>query len=76
MLRDTVLYPIDDSPEHDRPRRQGDLMTYELFYWPGIQGRAEFVRLALEEAGARYLDVAAVPEARFSPCRSRLPRRD
>ncbi|TLZ54803.1 MAG: glutathione S-transferase [Gammaproteobacteria bacterium] len=38
-------------------------MTYELFYWPGIQGRAEFVRLALEEAGARYLDMAAVPEA-------------
>ena len=63
MLRDTVLYPIDDSPERDRPARQGDLMTYELFYWPGIQGRAEFVRLALEEAGARYLDMAAVPEA-------------
>lgn len=34
---------------------------YELYYWPGIQGRAEFIRLALEEAGARYLDVALVP---------------
>ena len=33
-------------------------MTYELYYWPGIQGRGEFVRLALEEAGARYEDVA------------------
>ncbi|RBP06228.1 glutathione S-transferase [Roseiarcus fermentans] len=33
-------------------------MPYELFYWPGIQGRGEFVRLALEEAGAPYLDVA------------------
>jgi glutathione S-transferase len=33
-------------------------MTYELFYWPGIQGRGEFVRLALEEAGADYVDVA------------------
>jgi glutathione S-transferase len=33
-------------------------VTYELFYWPGIQGRGEFVRLALEEAGADYLDVA------------------
>jgi hypothetical protein len=22
--------------------------AYELFYWPGIQGRGEFVRLALE----------------------------
>ena len=29
-------------------------MPYELFYWPGIQGRGEFVRLALEEAGAGY----------------------
>jgi glutathione S-transferase len=33
-------------------------MAYELFYWPGIQGRGEFVRLALEEAGAAYVDVA------------------
>ncbi len=32
-------------------------MTYELFYWPTIQGRGEFVRLALEEAGAAYVDV-------------------
>jgi glutathione S-transferase len=34
---------------------------YELFYWPSIQGRGEFVRLALEEAGARYVDVARGP---------------
>jgi len=33
-------------------------MAYELFYWPGIQGRGEFVRLALEAAGAAYVDVA------------------
>ncbi len=33
-------------------------MTYELYYWPGIQGRGEFVRLALEAAGAAYIDVA------------------
>ena len=33
-------------------------MTYELYYWSGIQGRGEFVRLALEEAGADYVDVA------------------
>lgn len=33
-------------------------MTYLLYYWPGIQGRGEFVRLALEEAGAAYVDVA------------------
>lgn len=31
---------------------------YELYYWPSIQGRGEFVRLALEEAGANYVDVA------------------
>jgi glutathione S-transferase len=33
-------------------------MPYELYYWPTIQGRGEFVRLALEEAGAAYVDVA------------------
>ena len=33
-------------------------MRYELYYWPGIQGRGEFVRLALEAAGADYVDVA------------------
>jgi len=33
-------------------------MAYELYYWDGIQGRGEFVRLALEEAGADYVDVA------------------
>ena len=36
-------------------------MRYELYYWPEIQGRGEFVRLALEEAGADYLDVARLP---------------
>lgn len=33
-------------------------MAYELFYWPGLPGRGEFVRLALEDAGAEYIDVA------------------
>lgn len=33
-------------------------MAYELYYWTGIQGRGEFIRLALEEAGANYRDVA------------------
>ena len=33
-------------------------MKYALYYWPGIQGRGEYVRLALEEAGADYADVA------------------
>jgi glutathione S-transferase len=35
-------------------------MRYELYYWPTIQGRGEFVRLALEDAGADYVDVARV----------------
>jgi glutathione S-transferase len=33
-------------------------MRYELYYWPSIQGRGEFIRLALEEVGADYVDVA------------------
>ncbi len=33
-------------------------MAYQLYYWPTIQGRGEFVRLALETAGADYVDVA------------------
>jgi glutathione S-transferase len=33
-------------------------MRYELYYWPTVQGRGEFIRLALEEAGADYVDVA------------------
>lgn len=36
-------------------------MAYELYYWDGIQGRGEFVRLALEDSGADYVDVARQP---------------
>ncbi|MDM9625296.1 glutathione S-transferase [Rhizobium sp. S152] len=35
-------------------------MAYELYYWDGIQGRGEFVRLALEEAAAQYTDVTRI----------------
>ncbi|AMM24395.1 glutathione S-transferase [Variovorax sp. PAMC 28711] len=38
-------------------------MPYQLHYWPTIQGRGEFVRLALEAAGADYLDIARQPPA-------------
>ncbi len=41
-------------------------MRYELYYWPEIQGRGEFVRLALEEGGADYIDVARMSEKRGS----------
>ncbi len=37
---------------------------YELYYWPTIPGRGEFVRLVLEEAGAPYVDVARLPVAK------------
>ncbi len=37
-------------------------MRYELFYWDGLQGRGEFVRLAFEEAGVSYVDVARTPK--------------
>ncbi len=43
------------------PRRSP---PYELFYWPGIQGRGEFVRLAFEATGTPYLDVARLPPSR------------
>jgi glutathione S-transferase len=46
-----------------RTERSRLLMTYELYYWPTIQGRGEFIRLALEEAGAAYRDVALLPVA-------------
>jgi glutathione S-transferase len=42
---------------------EGSVVTYELYYWPGIQGRGEFIRLALEEGGARYRDVGALPKS-------------
>lgn len=35
---------------------------YELYYWPTIQGRGEFIRLAFEEAGVPYVDVGRLPE--------------
>jgi glutathione S-transferase len=37
-------------------------MAYELYYWDGLQGRGEFIRLALEEAGAAYIDQARQPD--------------
>ncbi|HTW38275.1 MAG TPA: glutathione S-transferase [Steroidobacteraceae bacterium] len=37
-------------------------MPYELYYWPSIPGRGELIRLALEECGAEYVDVARASE--------------
>jgi glutathione S-transferase len=44
-----------------KPRRG---TPYELLYWPGIQGRGEFVRLAFEAAGVAYVDVGRLPASR------------
>jgi glutathione S-transferase len=40
------------------------MAPYKLYYWPSIPGRGEFVRLALEEAGAPYVDMARAPKSR------------
>ncbi|MGK9286603.1 glutathione S-transferase [Sinorhizobium meliloti] len=34
------------------------MSTYKLYYWNGLQGRGEYIRLTLEAAGAKYIDVA------------------
>jgi glutathione S-transferase len=41
-----------------RPENKEHPMVYELYYWPTVQGRGEFVRLAMEEGGAQYRDIA------------------
>jgi len=37
--------------------------TYQLYYWPTLQGRGEFVRVFFEDAGIDYVDVARQPPA-------------
>ncbi len=51
-------------------------MTYRLHYWPGIQGRGEFIRLALEAAGADYVDVAREPESQGGGARALMAAMD
>ena len=36
---------------------------YQLLYWPGLQGRGEFVRLAFEDAGVPYADLGRLSDA-------------
>jgi glutathione S-transferase len=49
---------------------------YELYYWPTIQGRGEFVRLALEEAGVPYVDVARQKKGMSPTMRSIDPSKE
>lgn len=53
-----VFFVCSPVPPAGRSQAKGCPMAYELFYWDGIPGRGEFVRLALEHAGADYIDVA------------------
>jgi hypothetical protein len=53
-------------------RKKASPMRYELYYWPSIQGRGEFIRLALEEAGADYIDVARRSGKRGVPAMMKL----
>lgn len=55
-----------------------DSAQYRLYYWPHIQGRGEFVRLVLEDAGASYVDVARLPDAEGGgfPAISEILQRD
>ncbi|KAB5576140.1 hypothetical protein GE09DRAFT_1169866 [Coniochaeta sp. 2T2.1] len=48
-----------DRPASKRQKSSKDV-PYELIYWPGIPGRGEHIRLALEEAGAEYTDTAHI----------------
>ncbi|MGB8330807.1 MAG: glutathione S-transferase family protein [Polyangiales bacterium] len=47
--------------------------SYQLYYWPMIPGRGEFVRLVLEAAGASYEDVARLPDAEGGGLQSLTP---
>src|SRR5512143_1305697 len=51
--------PTTRMPSPRSCKAETNDMRYELYYWPSIQGRGEFVRLALEEAAADYVDVAS-----------------
>jgi glutathione S-transferase len=52
------------------------MMAYELYYWPTIQGRGEYVRLALEDAGAAYDDVARRGERGMATMMKMMQARD
>ena len=57
------------SPSAKRQKSSKDV-PYELIYWPGLPGRGEHIRLALEEAGAEYKDAARDPKAAVGELRA------
>src|SRR3569833_994042 len=46
----------------ETPAKRQKSSPYELIYWPGLPGRGEHIRLALEEAGAEYSDSAQIKD--------------
>ena len=62
--RQFLRSPSVDGGASPRLPRDMTSTRYEFFYWPSILGRGEFVRLALEQAGASYVDVARQPESK------------
>ena len=50
------------APKRQRTSSPPSDPIYELFYWPGIPGRGEHVRLCFEESGTPYKDVCNVEE--------------
>ena len=54
---------FDDAGIAHYRRRMTTPAPYLLYYWPTIQGRGEPIRLAFEESGTPYVDVARTPEA-------------
>ncbi|KAI1434019.1 hypothetical protein GGR50DRAFT_687909 [Xylaria sp. CBS 124048] len=54
----TSTMPVSTRQSSGKSGKSGKAVPYNLIYWPGIPGRGEFVRLALEEGGAEYTDTA------------------
>ena len=52
------------------PSSMARMAEFQLIYWPGLQGRGEYVRLAFEDAGVPYEDVARRPESRGGGARA------
>ncbi|KAL2072033.1 hypothetical protein VTL71DRAFT_11376 [Oculimacula yallundae] len=51
------------QPTSKRQKTSNEETPYELIYWPGLPGRGEHIRLAFEESGTPYTDVAHDPKA-------------
>lgn len=65
MIAEARSKQESETREISRSKKQLILiepMTIHLYYWPTIQGRGEFIRLALEATGTAYLDIVRQTE--------------